>query len=174
VAPYAFAFSIPVFHLLDPYAPRYLRRNPLYPSVIPGLDPGIHLDLYFEFALVFPTHSPCTSFYMSAYSLTFKEYRFKLLVVIKMKNKKEVTVTGKRQITLPIEFCRKSGVEQGQKLEAVFDANELRLRKASEPEPADKCKGFLDLIGAKKGDSQDIDHDEVIVAEAGPRQQQSR
>ena len=91
-----------------------------------------------------------------------------------MKNKKEVTVTGKRQITLPVEFCRKLGVEQGQKLEAVFDANELRLRRVSEPEPADKCKGFLDLIGAKEGDNEDIDHDEVLATEADPRSQQSR
>jgi len=82
-----------------------------------------------------------------------------------------ITVTSKRQITLPAEVCRALGIEQGDQLEVQCREGEIRLRPVPQYAPLTRrsCLFRFLGIGSSKGGHGARDHDVLIAQEAAER-----
>lgn len=85
-----------------------------------------------------------------------------------MPDKARVTVTSKRQITLPAALCRDLGIEQGDQLELTWVENELRLRPVPRFAPLTRDSSLFRYMGAIRGPggSGARDHDRILAGEA--------
>lgn len=79
-----------------------------------------------------------------------------------------VTVTAKRQITLPAEICRDLGIDKGDLLEVERTGHEIHLRPVPRFPPLTKKSSLFRTLGSGKssGGPGARNHDRVLADEA--------
>lgn len=77
------------------------------------------------------------------------------------------TVTGKRQITLPVEVCRILGLRQGDRLtvEVVGDEIHLKREQSSVLRPLRGNSSLFKFIGVAKGPADLAENHDKYLAE---------
>lgn len=79
----------------------------------------------------------------------------------------KITITGKRQITLPADVCRTLGFHQGDRLTVQVVGDEIRIRR-DEPvvlRPLRKDSSLLKFIGVASGPPDLAENHDKYLAE---------
>lgn len=89
-----------------------------------------------------------------------------------MGDNRRITVTSKRQITLPVEVCRDLGIGKGDQLEIVQVDDEIRLKPVPRFAPLTKNSSLFRFVGVSEGPGGPgaRHHDRVLADEADRRQ----